>query len=118
MAARFRQYQSVLRMLKIKCPAAFSVSVRRVNLSKTHVDGRCWKHGKKFFIQIERTLSEHAAMDVLLHEWAHARAWNHRLDAATTDEEFNKLAHDAAWGVAYAEIYSLFEREFTGVAVL
>jgi hypothetical protein len=52
-------------------------------------------------------------MDVLVHEWAHARAWNHMLDSATTDEAFNKLAHDAAWGVAYAEIYSAYERQFT-----
>lgn len=118
MAARFKQYHALLRMLKKKCPAAFIVSVRRVNLSKTHVEGRCWKHGKKFFIQIDRALDEWRAMDVLLHEWAHARAWNHRLDTAPTDEEFNKLAHDAVWGVAYAEIYALFEREFTHAALM
>jgi hypothetical protein len=35
------------------------------------------------------------------------------LDAATTDEAFNKLAHDAAWGVAFAEIYSLYEQKYT-----
>lgn len=52
-------------------------------------------------------------MDVLLHEWAHARAWHHMLDAAQTDELFNKLAHDAAWGVAYSEVYSVYEKHFT-----
>lgn len=111
MAARFKQYQSLLRALKDECPAAFPVSVRRVGLSQ--VEGRCWKTGKKFHIQIDKALDEGRAMDVLLHEWAHARAWNHRLDNATTDAEFNKLAHDAAWGVAYAEIYSLYEHRFT-----
>ena len=111
MAARFKQYQSLLRVLKDECPAAFPVSVRRVNLAT--VEGRCWKTGKKFHIQIDKALDEHRAMDVLIHEWAHARAWNHRLDAAVTDVEFNKLAHDAAWGVAYAEIYSLYEHRFT-----
>ena len=111
MAARFKQYQSLLRMLKEKCPAAFPVSVRRVKLSR--LEGRCWKDGKKFHIQIDKSLDEGRAMDVLVHEWAHARAWNHRLDAAPTDEAFNKLAHDAAWGVAYAEIYSSYEQKFT-----
>lgn len=111
MAARFKQYQSLLRMLKDKCPAAFPVSVRRVKLSR--LEGRCWKEGKKFHIQIDKTLDEHRAMDVLLHEWAHARAWNHRLDNAPTDEAFNKLAHDSSWGVAYAEIYAEYEHLFT-----
>ena len=111
MAARFKQYQSLLRMLKDECPAAFPVSVRRVKLSK--LDGRCWKQGKKFHIQIDKGLDESRAMDVLLHEWAHARAWNHRLDNAATDDAFNKLAHDAAWGCAYAEIYAAYEQRFT-----
>lgn len=111
MAARFRQYQSLLRMLKDECPPAFPVSVRRVKLTK--LEGRCWKDGKKFHIQIDKCLDEGRAMDVLLHEWAHARAWNHMLDAAVTDEAFNRLAHDASWGVAYAEIYSVYERKFT-----
>jgi hypothetical protein len=112
MAGKYRTYNDLLRMLKKKCPVAFPVSVRRVQLSN-RLEGRCWKVGKQFHIQIDKTLDEHKAMDVLLHEWAHARAWNHMLDAATTDEAFNKLAHDAAWGVAYAEIYAAYEQSFT-----
>lgn len=112
MAAQFRQYRSLLKMLKTECPAAFPVSVRRVLLTRK-LDGRCWKHGKQFYIQIARQLDEGKAMDVLIHEWAHARAWNHRLDNAVDDEEFNKLSHDAAWGVAYAEIYAAYEARFT-----
>jgi hypothetical protein len=111
MAAKFQQYRSLLNMLKKECPAAFPVSVRRVRL--TNFEGRCWKQGKQFHIQIDKTLDEARAMDVLVHEWAHARAWNHRLDTAADDEAFNKLAHDAAWGVAYAEIYAAYERQFT-----
>jgi hypothetical protein len=109
MAARFRQYQSLLKMLKTECPAAFPVSVRRVKLTK--LEGRCWKQGKKF--HIHKGLDESRAMDVLLHEWAHARAWNHRLDNAADDEAFNKLAHDSSWGVAYAELYAAYESRFT-----
>jgi hypothetical protein len=116
MAARFRYYNALLRMLKAECPAAFPVSVRRVKLTK--LEGRCWKQGKKFHIQIDKSLDESRSMDVLIHEWAHARAWNHRLDEAKTDEAFNKLAHDAAWGVAYAEIYSHYEKKFTHTAVI
>ena len=112
MAGVFKNYYALLRMLKTKFPAGFPVHVRRVKLSKK-LDGRCWKHGKKFFIQIDNQIDEIRAMDTLLHEWAHARAWNHRLDTAETDEVFNKLAHDAAWGVAFAELYSAYEMQFT-----
>ena len=111
MAARFKHYRELLRLLKTEFPAAFAVSVRRVKLSD--VEGRCWKEGRRFFIQLDSRLNESRAMDVLLHEWAHARAWNHRLDTAKTDDEFNKLAHDAAWGVAYAEVYTAYEQHFT-----
>ncbi len=111
MAARYSDYRKLLNILKRKFPAAFPVSVRRHRIP-SNVHGRCYKQGKKFYIQIANHLGEHAAMDVLVHEWAHARAWNHRLDAAVTDEDFNKLAHDAAWGVAYAEIYSAYEQLF------
>lgn len=112
MAARFKVYHALLALLKKNLPAAFPVSVRRVPLT-LKLDGRCWKHGKQFHIQISRQLDEARAMDVLIHEWAHARAWNHRLDNAKDDEEFNKLSHDANWGVAFAEVYSEYEKHFT-----
>jgi len=112
MAGKFHTYNDLIRMLKKKCPVAFPVSVRRVKLSN-RLEGRCWKNGKQFHVQIDKTLDENKAMDVLIHEWAHARAWNHMLDEAKDDEAFNKLAHDAAWGVAYAEIYAAYEQNFT-----
>jgi hypothetical protein len=115
MAAKFQQYRAILSLLKKHCQAAYPVTVRRVKLSG--FEGRCWKHGKHFHIQIDSTLDEDRAINVLLHEWAHARAWNHRLDAATTDDAFNKLAHDAAWGVAYAEVYAMYEKIITAPVI-
>ena len=112
MASSFKHYKNLVQTLKKKAPPAYPVSVRRVKLTQ-RLEGRCWKEGKKFCIQIDKALDEARAMDVLLHEWAHARAWNYMLDAAPTDELFNKLAHDAAWGVAYSEVYSVYERHFT-----
>ena len=49
-------------MLKDKCPAAFPVSVRRIKLSK--LEGRCWKSGKQFHIQIDKGLDEGRAMEI------------------------------------------------------
>lgn len=109
---KYRRYGSFLRLLKTKLPAAYPVCVRRKSIHR-HLEGRCWKHGRQFFIEIDHRLDENKAMDVLAHEWAHALAWNHRLDTARTDEAFNKLSHDAAWGVAYAEVYSLYDKHCT-----
>ncbi|NDD52516.1 hypothetical protein EBZ39_01330 [bacterium] len=109
MASKFSAYRRLLKLLKQKCPPGYPVSVRRAAICKK-LEGRCWKHGKKFFIQIDKALDEHRAIDVLLHEWAHARAWNCLLDGATDDESFNKLAHDASWGVAYAAAYAVYEQ--------
>ena len=107
-AKHFAHYRALIRELRKSCPPAFPVSVRRVQLSQ-HV-GRCWKTAKKFHIEIDNRLDENNSMDVLIHEWAHACALNHRLDNARSDEEFNRFAHDAAWGVAYAEVYTIYER--------
>lgn len=111
MAARYSRYRALVAALKKHCPPAFPISVKRIKLPK-RLEGRCWKHGKSFKIEIDKNLDEARSMDVLLHEWAHARAWNHMLDTAQDDEAFNKLAHDAAWGVAYAEIYCVYEQKF------
>lgn len=111
MAARFSRYRALVRTLKTHCAPAFPIFVKRVKLP-AHLEGRCWKDGKKFIIQLDHRLDESRAIDVLIHEWAHALAWNHRLDACSTDEAFNKLAHDAAWGVAYAEVYCVYEQKF------
>lgn len=110
MAARFARYQALVRTLKKHCAPAYPISVKRVTVPKK-LEGRCWKNGKTFVIEISNALDEARAMDVLIHEWAHARAWNHRLDTAD-DETFNKLVHDAAWGVAYAEVYCVYEQRF------
>jgi hypothetical protein len=111
MAHNFNNYRLLIRILKKHVPPAFPIAVRRVKLPQ-HIEGRCWKHAKRFLIEIDKNLDPARAIDVLIHEWAHARAWNHMLDEAQTDEAFNKLAHDAAWGVAYAEVYAKYEQNF------
>ena len=102
----YRAYKQLVSILKKKCPAAFPVSVCRVKM--TNFDGLTWLGKKKFFIRINCELSESSAIDTLLHEWAHARAWNHLHDSLDWPE-FEKRAHDASWGVAYSEVYRVYE---------
>jgi hypothetical protein len=108
----YRFYRKVVQFLKKELPCGYPVSVRRVNMDKKY-DGRCWKQGKKFYIEIARELDEWKAVDVLLHEWAHAYGWHDRLHEAKDDELFNRLSHDPLWGCCYAEVYSRYEKHFT-----
>ena len=101
------RYYKLIRILRKECPPAFPVSVRRLALKD---DGFCQKKSDKFIIGIDKTLTEREAIDTLLHEWSHARAWNHLHDAMD-EGEFEKKIHDAAWGVAYSEVYRIYEEK-------
>lgn len=103
---QFRVYRKIVSLLKEKCPPAYPIDVRRVKLNG--LDGECYLHKKKFYIRINNQLSENSAIDALLHEWAHARAWNHLHDALDK-QEFLQRSHDASWGVAYSEVYRTYE---------
>ena len=53
------------------------------------------------------------AIDTLLHEWAHALAWNYSLDSLAKQpdidrEEFDRASHDEAWGVAYSRVWRTY----------
>jgi hypothetical protein len=100
------RFQKTIKLFKKECPLAFPITVRRVAL--TGLDGYCEKKGRKFYIAIDKDLDENRAIDTLIHEWAHGRAWNHLLDVADK-EEFERRVHDASWGVAYAEVYRIYE---------
>lgn len=104
-------FRRLIYFLKRECPCAYPVTVRRVRMADGD-DGDCSKHKNKFYIRINRKIvDEHRAIDALLHEWAHARAWNHLHDSMDANE-FSEKVHDAAWGVAYSEVYCIFEQKF------
>jgi hypothetical protein len=103
----YQAYRHLVSILKKKCPLAFPVNVRRVKLKELY--GDCSLDKKKFYIRINRDISEASAIDTLLHEWAHARAWNHLHDSLDL-EEFEERSHDASWGVAYSEVYRIYEQ--------
>lgn len=106
---QYQSYKKLVSILKKRCPAAFPVSVRRLPLS--NLDGDCTLDKKKFYIRINSHLPEISAIETLLHEWAHARAWNHLHDSLD-GKEFHDRSHDASWGVAYSEVYRTYERYF------
>jgi len=102
----YESYRKLVHILKEECPLAFPISVRRMKIAD---DGDCCLYNKKFYIRINNDLAEQSSIDTLLHEFAHARAWNHLHDSQGA-EEFEEKIHDAFWGVAYSEVYRIYEK--------
>lgn len=110
--ANWHVFPRILFGLRTLCPPAKPVVVRASRLPDDTL-GQCTHRRQKFVIQISHRLREHDAIEVVVHEWAHALAWNYLLDELgkrpnMTDEEFERHSHDAAWGCAYSRAYRVY----------
>jgi hypothetical protein len=109
---RFKRFQRVVAGLRSLCPPAFPVVIRTKQLAPG-IEGTCARHRNRFVICIADRLNEKAGIEVLLHEWAHALSWTHKLDSVARmplhDEDlFERLSHGPEWGVAYADVWRCF----------
>ena len=98
-------------------PAGLPATLRLAHICSA--DGWCRRHKTKFEITVSRYMNRCEAIDVLLHEWAHAVAWNHLDDALAKNpsvpkSEFDHLLHGPAWGVAFSRIYQCFVADIMG----
>lgn len=110
--ARFKRFQTVVAGLRRCCPAGFPVIVRTGTLAP-NIEGTCARRRNRFVITISERLSEKCATEVLLHEWAHAICWTHRLDAVAKappkdPHVLERISHGAEWGVAYSTVWRVF----------
>lgn len=103
-------FRKTVSLFRKGLPPALPVSVRKLKLKG--LDGYCHRAGDRFVIAVNKGLGERMAVETLIHEWAHARAWN-LLDEKAEPDEFHRRIHGAAWGVAYAEVYRLYEEHLT-----
>lgn len=110
--ARFKRFRHVVAGLRRLCPPAFPVVIR-TGLLPPGIEGTCTRRHRRFVITVADRLDEPKAIDTLLHEWAHATAWNHRLDVITQtppkDPHFlERISHGGEWGVAYSTVWRAF----------
>lgn len=96
-----KTYKELVKFLKKDFPQKYPVSVRRVKMSNEY-DGDCQLKKGKFLIRINKSLSEHVAIDTILHEYAHCIAWK----KCTVD------CHCSEWGKAYSRLYRAFLKKF------
>jgi hypothetical protein len=118
---QYRLLKATIEGLRCHAPAAYPVIVRSSPNMPVDADAYCSRRNSRFVIMLGQHLSASRAPEIIVHEWAHARAWHHRHDEAIataasggmSDEEFEAACHDAAWGVEYANCW----RVFTGVVL-
>jgi hypothetical protein len=75
------------------------------------VHGQCWRERSKFRIRVSSAIAEEHAIDVLVHEWGHALAWNYARDRMPNRKTMSRsqreaVDHGPEWGVAYSKVYA------------
>ena len=108
----FTEFRRVVAGLRKLCPTGKPVIVRTAWLPPTTL-GECIRRPARFVIRLNNRLDEQGAIETVLHEWAHALAWNYSLDSLakqpdTDREEFDRASHDEAWGVAYSRVWRTY----------
>ena len=101
--AAFGTVKNAARVLRRVVPADLPIRVRRLAMKDA---GDCdlrpatEARPKHYEIRICTSLTESAAVLILLHEWAHALAWHKE-----------GSDHGPEWGIAYARVYRLYAKE-------
>lgn len=96
----YELYRRVATFFKNSNLAERPLVIRRIKL-KASLDGQCEIKDGVFLIKINRNLSENYSIDVVIHEVAHAVAWDKDCDV-----------HGPNWGRAYSKVYRLFLENF------
>jgi hypothetical protein len=108
----WHSFAATLAYLREKCITAQPVIVRTSWLPPDTL-GECVRRKRRFVVRLNRAMNEGQAVETLLHEWAHALAWNYSLDRMARDpdvdrELFEAASHDEAWGCAYSRVWRAF----------
>ena len=100
---RLRQ---IHRWLKASYPTPYPTKLTLIRGKKRRSDqGWVMLEKRVLVIRIDTKYPLYCGIDTLLHEYAHAMAWNHAsLDAYIA-------AHSDEWGLAYAKAYRYFNDE-------
>lgn len=96
----FRKAIGILKKVSI---CSLPIKVRRLSLNG--LDGVCIKKDSHYLIKINKNLTENHAIDVLIHELAHADAWNETIDDI----------HGDIWGINYSRLYREWEKYLDSV---
>jgi hypothetical protein len=101
-------FHRVLELLHEALPAKLPIDARLGWVKKSSL-GVCTCFDTHFRIRVSSRLSEWSAIEVLVHEWAHALAWDAYKNVPywpwAPVAENQKPFHGDAWGRAYSKVY-------------
>lgn len=101
-------FYRVVELLQYVLPAKLPVVVRLGSTGASFI-GYCTRLKSEFHICISDGLSEEFAIEVLIHEWAHALAWPgkaaHLASSRMPRAQRQRPFHGTDWGKAYSEVY-------------
>ena len=105
----WKEFQHTVNYLRSLCATPMPVRLRFVRLPNNKL-GQCKRNKNHFVIELNSAMGQFQAIDVLVHEWAHALSWNYAMDklakvAILDPEQFDRACHDSAWGCAYSRVY-------------
>jgi hypothetical protein len=114
-----KYFVRVVEQLKIHLPPSRPVVVQ-TGRQFSDKEGDCLLCDRRFRIRVSRQLNESQAIEVLIHEWAHALSWDVCVGPAAksrkmSDHEFEWIAHGPKWGIAYSEVYRCFAYEIVPI---
>lgn len=112
---RWTYFHRILAALRSRCGPALPVAVR-IGRVRADLYGYCSRASRGFVIRLSNQLKEPEAIDMLVHEWAHALAWNLQHDRLVSDpritpDQFETATHGPDWGVAYSRAYVVRSEE-------
>ena len=96
MGRRYNQLYSLARFLSKELLPGVVVHVHRDKMPND-IWGYCTKKGKEFDIRVDRRMSEHYALFILMHEFSHAVSWS-----------VKENDHGWAWGEAMSQVYCAY----------
>ena len=101
-----QKFDRALKRLRREIPLGAELKVRTVKPENFKgLCGLCWIHDDptSFIVEVSRELSEVAAIDTLIHEYAHC------LDHIRNGD--SRKEHRNSWGVCYARCYRVVHKE-------
>jgi hypothetical protein len=112
----YEAFRGVLARLRVELPPARPVVVRTKVFQESFpamTFGECVRSSERYVIRLNTKMDQNMAIETLLHEWAHALAWNYSLDRLAWDpdvprEDFEAACHDEAWGCAYSRVWRVY----------
>ena len=111
---RYRLFHQIVGLLHELLPARLPIDVR-LSAGDGRRYGDCTLEPSRFRIRVSSRLPDEFAIEVLIHEWAHALSWPRGQKRCSYRWQpmaiRGPIDHDAAWGRAYAKVYCkvLFE---------